>query len=73
MRHGGRSSIDHTAELRIRGCGVGDQRGLVDLVLARQERRQQGNAHAATEVAREIAEAGDLVALVGRILRSSTR
>src|SRR3974377_628780 len=38
--------------------------GLVDLALAGEERCQHGNAHAATQVTDEVADAGDLVAHV---------
>src|SRR3974390_2397142 len=64
LGHVGGAAVHQLVELRIGGRSVGDEVGLVDLALAGQERRQHGNAHAATEVADEVANAGDLVAHV---------
>src|ERR1035438_8255854 len=66
LRHFRRRAMQHFVELRI-GCSrICDQGSLVNLALSREESGQHGNADAASQIADEVADAGDLVVLVGR-------
>ena len=66
LRHACGRPVQHVVELGIGRGRVRDEVSLVDLALPREEGSQHGNADAASEIASEVADAGDLVALLGR-------